>query len=84
MKSIETQLGAMVVISASMERAGGYGQYKIIVELETLGTIAKHSTDSQLFDTLTDLENNAERSDYLINNAAHVIELMVQDYADSL
>jgi len=87
MKSINTVLGNVTVDNVSMNRTSGYGQYTIAVEVEFEGnkkTINVHSTDSQLFDTLTDLDNNSECAAYLLENKNYTIESAIEDYINSL
>lgn len=88
MKRIETALGDFHVISAKMERASGYGQYtiKILGALNRHANVElkQHSTDSQLFDKLTDLDSYTERAEYLLENKMYTIERMVEDYINSL
>lgn len=87
MKTINTALGNVEVTNVAMNRASGYGQYTIATEIVFEGTsktINTHSTDSQLFDKLTDLENNSERAEYLLTNAKYTIESAIEDYINSL
>lgn len=87
MKTVNTILGNVTVANVSMNRASGYGQYTIAIEIEFEGnkkTINVHSTDSQLFDTLTDLDSNSERAAYLLENQNFTIETEIEDYINSL
>lgn len=87
MKTLNTALGNVEIINVAMNRASGYGQYTIATEIVFEGngkTINIHSTDSQLFDKLTDLENNSERTEYLLANQKFTIESAIDDYINSL
>lgn len=87
MTTINTVLGSVEVSNVSMSRASGYGQYTISIETTFEGnkkTINVHSTDSQLFDTLSDLDTNNDRSEYLLANQKYTIEREVEDYINSL
>lgn len=86
MKTIKTSLGKVKIFNASMKKASGYGQYTILLEVFFEGNkiVSLHSTDSQLFDKLTDLDNNDERSKYLLTNQSYLIEREVSDYINSL
>ena len=67
-KTKNLKIGHVEVTNVSMNRASGYGQYTIATQIvfeSTSETLNTHSTNSQLFDTLTDLDNNTERAEYL-------------------
>lgn len=83
MKTVQT----VKVISAIMKCASGYGQYSINIEVEHEGkshTIKRHSTDSHLFDTLSDLDSDSERSEYILENQKYLVERGVEDYINTL
>ncbi len=87
MKNISTILGNVTVMNIQMQRASGYGQYTICIGIQFEGKdkiINVHSTDSQLFDKLTDLETISERSAYLLENQKYAIESAIEDYISSL
>jgi hypothetical protein len=87
MKKINTIHGNVTVTDVAMNRASGYGQYTISINVIFEGnkkTIYVHSTDSQMFDELTDLENNSDRSEYLMTNAKYTIETEIQEFISSL
>jgi hypothetical protein len=87
MNTVTTVLGNVEVTNVSMNRASGYGQYTISIEMEFDGekhTANLHSTDSQLWDAVSDLDSNTEREDYLISKCTYAIEEAVNDYISSL
>jgi len=87
MKSINTVNGNVTVANVSMNRTSGYGQYTISIDVIfecNKKTINVHSTDSQMFDELTDLDNISERAEYLMTNAEYTIGVAIEDYINSL
>lgn len=87
MITISTILGNVEVSEASMTLASGYGQYTILIKTifeRNSKTLNIHSTDSQLFDKLTDLDSNNERLQYLMEQANYIIESAIEDYIYSL
>ena len=87
MNTINTVLGIVTIMNVQMQRASGYGQYTICIGIQFEGkdkVINLHSTNSQLFDTLTDLDNNSERAAYLLENQKYAIESAIEEYINSL
>ena len=84
---ISTMLGNVEVVEVSLNRATGYGQYRLSIEFIFEGSkqiLNIHSTDSKLFDKISDLENNTERSEYLMTHSRYTIEAAIEDYINSL
>lgn len=86
MKTFETLLGTVKLISISMERSRGYGQYNIIIDLLFEGEkdrVKIHSTDSELWDDYQDLETYDEREEFLLNRLEYLVERHIDDYISS-
>lgn len=84
---INTLLGKAEILDASMVRAFGYGQYKIAITVKFEGTVRTfkcHSTDSELFDKLSDFDNDTERSKYLMRKHKYLIQREAINYIESL
>ncbi len=84
-KTKNLKIGHVEVTNVSMNRAYGYGQYTIATQIVFEGkseTINTHLTNSQLFDMLTDLDNDTERAEYLMKNAKYIIEKVIEDYVN--
>jgi len=80
MKTITTIQGHEVnILSATMTRAHGYGQYTLNVQFSWNGVNFMqniHSTDSKLFDDMRDSEDN---TDFLCERAKNIIVSTAED-----
>lgn len=84
-KEIKTLLGGVTVTDVNMCRAAGYGQYSIKIATRFDGRdkiISVHSTDSQLYDRLQDVES--DKAAFLARECKYLIEREVEDYVNSL
>ena len=84
MKKFETLLGQVELNDARIERASGYGQYRILIDITFEGQkkqIKIHSTDSQLFDKAHGEDNHSE---IVMEEADFLIEREIEDYINSL
>ena len=84
MKKIETILGEVSLLDARINRASGYGQYNIAVEIEferKNKILNVHSTDSQLFDLAYGADNHSE---IVLKEAFFTIERSIESYIGSL
>jgi len=73
--------GNVRIHSATMLRASGYGQYSIQIDAEYRGKreiLKHHSTDSQLFDLLGDMESDADRAAHILRT--YLAEKMIEDW----
>ena len=69
-----------IIENVSMNRAPGYGQYTIAIDIVLEGTrktIRIHSTDSGLYDALSDLESNSERLEVL--KRKYIVQRAIED-----
>jgi hypothetical protein len=84
MKTLNTVLGPVTITDARIQKASGYGQYTIIIEIEFEGkkiTIKEHSNDSRLFDKAYGEDDHAA---IVMEDAKNIIEDAVDDYIHSL
>ncbi len=88
MKTYNTTLGNVEILDARIERASGYGQYTIVIDIEFEGerkTLKQHSTNSRLWDDATDEDIAVDgHSAYVMENAKYTIESAIEDYMNSL
>jgi tRNA A-37 threonylcarbamoyl transferase component Bud32 len=87
MKTVSTAHGDVTVLDCRMSLASGYGQYIIAIDIEfgeAKETIKARSTDSSLFDALTDIDSNGERAAYLLEDQAFTIEEAIKDHINNL
>lgn len=79
------------VVAASMEPVPEYGHYLISVFLmvhkfgvRTFPTkVCYYSTDSKLWDDVSDMETEVERSLYILEKEGYTIERKVEDFLDA-
>ena len=70
----------VIIENVSMKRDPGYCQYTIAIDIVLEGnrkTIRIHSTDSRLFDALSDLDSNSERSEVL--KTKYIVQRAIED-----
>jgi hypothetical protein len=82
---INTILGVVTVTDVSMGRAAGYGQYSIKIAIRFDGRdkiISVHSTDSQLYDRLQDVDS--DKAAFLARECKYLIEREVEHHVNSL
>lgn len=82
--AFETAIGTVEITHVSMERASGYGQYRICIDINFEGSkYARRlpSTDSQLWDDLSDVEG--DKSQWLMERCKYIIEDAIEDFVSS-
>lgn len=78
---VSTDSGIVTVHSATMKRASGYGQYHIIMDVqyhEHRKELKHHLTDSQLFDLLSDMDNDYDRASHI--SRTYLAKQMIEEW----
>lgn len=73
----EKQITMKFVQSIAMNRANGYGQYVVEIDVNVDGkvTTSKFSTnDSEIFDIITMMESASEREEFLKERFSHLCD----------
>lgn len=87
MKTVNTLFGDVTITDIHMVRKQGYGQYNVEVSITFNGKediIRIHSSNSRLFDKLSDMDTQAERAAHLLDTLEYVIELAIENYTDHI
>lgn len=84
MATIDTILGKVTILSATINRTYRYGQYSVVIEFNFEGQnkiLTTHSTDRQLFDEANGEINHTE---IVMRRAKYTIESAIKVFINSL